>query len=414
MKRLLKKVALLATTIALAASMSISPAAAGLVNYGNYVSESIEIEELRPIEIMIRQEPALKAYDELYSHFDQDKDGNYIYPYNYVGEYIDDNFNLILLVTDDNVELFEHVVSIHDCVKIKKVAYSYSELQQIIQSVIDKFGDKTEFSDMLVCSYVDIINNHAVIEANENKYKDFQSKYFDLNSILRSNDCLSIKLVDYTNDVQATVSGGSVICGSMGGTVTVGGRDGKKDALLTCGHLFNAVGEDVYLTTPNSTGVTVGSKIGTVKYRTFDNEKCGDFSIVELDDGVDSSSKVLAGNTTYTLSGIKNSVPINTALFKYGYKTGISQVLVTNTNVRVHVNADGFDLYVKGMTQATLLSGGAQHGDSGGPYLAYENGNWYLTGIHSGNKLNSNGEATNVVNFTPCGCINASFLLKNS
>lgn len=208
--------------------MSVSPAATGLVNYGNYVSESLEIEELRPTEIMIRQEPALKAYDELYSHFEQDKNGNYIYPYNYAGEYIDDNFNLILLVTDDNVELFEHVVSMHDCVKIKKVAYSYFDLQQIIPNVIDKFGDKTEFDDMLVCSYVDIINNHAVIEASENKYKDFQSKYFDLNSILRSNECLSIKLVDYTNDVQTTVSGGTIITGSMGGTAAVGGRYEKR------------------------------------------------------------------------------------------------------------------------------------------------------------------------------------------
>lgn len=174
------------------------------------------------------------------------------------------------------------------------------------------------------------------------------------------------------------------------------------------------MGDNVYLATPDSTGVIMGSKIGTVKYRTFDNEKYGDFSIVELDNGVESSSKVLAGNTTYTLSGIKNSVPLNTVLFKYGYKTGISQVLVTNTNVRAHINTDGFDLYVNGMTQATLLSGDSQHGDSGDPYLAYENGNWYLTGIHSGVKLNSNGEATNVVRFTPCGYINAFFSLKNS
>lgn len=89
-------------------------------------------------------------------------------------------------------------------------------------------------------------------------------------------------------------------------------------------------------------------------------------------------------------------------------------MLVTNTNVRVHINADGFNLYIKGITQARLLSGDSQHGDSGGPYLAYENGNWYLTGIHCGNVLNSNGATTNTVNFTPCGYINASFSLKNS
>ena len=403
-----------AAAFALAISMSVSPTAAEPVNYGNYVTESIETEELSPTEIMIRQEPALKAYDELYSHFEQDKNGNYIYPYNYAGEYIDDNFNLVLLVTDDNIELFEYTISMYDCVKIKKVSYSYSELQQVIQNVIDIFGEKEEFVDMLVCSYVDIINNHAVIEANENKYKHFQSEYFDLTSILRTNECLSIKLVDYNNDVQTTVGGGAIISGSTGGTVAAGGRDGKKDALLTCGHLFNAAGDNVYLAARNSTGITQGSKIGTVKYRTFDNEGYGDFSIVELDNGVDSSSKVLAGSTTYTLSGIKNSVPLNTVLFKYGYKTGISQVLVTNTNVRVHINADGFNLYVKGITQARLLSGDSQHGDSGGPYLAYENGNWYLTGIHCGNVLNSNGATTNTVNFTPCGYINASFSLKNS
>ena len=408
MKRLFKKATLLATAFALAASISVSSSAAEFVDYDNYSSNSVKIEELSPTEIMIRQEPALKAYDELYSHFEQDENGNYIYPYNYAGEYIDDNYNLVLLVTDDNVELFKNAVSEYDCIKIKKVAYSYSELQQTIQNVADEFGN------MFVSSYVDIMNNRAVIEVNEDVRKKVRSKSFDFTSTLSNNDCLSINWVDCTNDVQTTVSGGTVICGTLSGTVAAGGRDGNKNALLTCGHLFNAVDDDVYLATPNSTGVTKGSKIGTVKYRTFDNDSYGDFSIVELDDGVESSSKVLAGNTTYTLSGIKNSVPINTTLFKYGYKTGISQVVVTNTNARIHVKDGDYNLYVKGMTQAKLISGGSQDGDSGGPYLAYENGKWYLAGIHSGSKINSDGTSTNVVNFTPCGYINASFSLKNS
>ncbi|MCM1418955.1 MAG: S1 family peptidase [Bacteroides sp.] len=416
-KNLFKK----ATAVLLAGIMATSAGTATFAESEIAPNNSIVImntefdpQSLIPDEGMIRQDFALQAYDELYDHFEQDENNNYIYPDNYAGEYIDDDYNLVLLITDSEDSFYKDILINYDCVRFETVDYSYSELDELREkSVTDLLTISSD--PLLYCaSYVDIKSNTAVVEINSSHASSLNSES-KKRFLTNRNPAVTYKFVDGNIEAQSTtVIGGDYLRQTASSyrcdmTAGMAGFYNGKPAIVSCGH---AMENSAKISLHESSGIV---DIGKVSYVQFTDNKYGDYSFIVLDDKIQTTNEVRTNTSTKAITdGYNKPLPIGTEIYSYGANSGLSKHKVTHltveTNVQVTVGGIEVVRTIKGLTETKITQGMTQPGDSGGPYYLYSDSQWKFCGVHSGYSTDDHSRAV----FTPYMYFSGGFKCKTS
>lgn len=379
-----------------------------------------DINDFLPDEDMIRQDEALQAYGALYDRFEQDEEKNYIYPANYAGEYIDDDFNLVLLITDAEDQFYRDSVKDYDCVKFEKVDYSYSELNELRQNSVNDLLAINDSTPLYCGSYIDVKSNVAVIEvdrcvASLSKFKNeekFQA---------RDNKAIRYELVDGGAMAQTTtVIGGDHLSTSAASytirfTSGMAGFHNGKPAIVSCGHGQENLAKVSLLEGSSVNEVTSITEIGKVSFCRFDNNEYGDYSFIVLNDTIQTTNEVKTNTATKQItSGYNKPLPVGAEVYSYGAYSGLAKSKVTYTqaekNMNMEINGTKIERTIKGLTITEITKGGKQNGDSGGPYYILENGEWNFCGVHCGTQTNDNSK----VFFTPYMYFSGGFQCKTS
>lgn len=357
-----------------------------------------------PQEMLLQQE-ALNAYETLYNRFGQDEDNNYILPDDYAGEYIDDDYNLVVQLTTDDYSEYEFLHDVFDCVVFKTVEYSNNELTELARearvSIIETENmDKIEY----VSSCVDVRNNKALIEIGTEDFNtrnnitpySYRNLPLEIKYIYIEDKVQQDSSVETEHDFVMPAASGSETATLIGGnkievigastTLTICGKHNGENSLLTCGHGIISVNSAKY------DGVYVGS-LSKVH---FEDDGYGDYSIFKLNDNAIMTNKVKSENGAVSITATKYNVPVGTVVYCYGYASGYTMLTVTAVGKDMYYsNNKPYPLTIKGQTVAHIDEGEIISGDSGGPIYFYSNGKWTFCGVTS--TLNTGNNMT----FTP-------------
>lgn len=333
---------------------------------------------------MEAQIPALKAYQKIIANFDKDEFGVPVYPDGYAGEYIDDNNQLVILVTPTMQEKYSTIFDGMESVIVKEVKYSYSDLKSL-KAVADEM---IENGISVIADGIDVINNTYFIDIEKD----------DLNTI-KKDGSLSIYMSELTIPLRieegepavATTSlwGGDRLTNSNGFTFSLGicGTYNGSNAILTCGH----GNENRNIWEPGLPTVYYwGDEVGPVVYQQC-NQDSGNYGVDSLGD----FAIVQATNDTMTnyvhpglrITGTYSSVPVGTTVYKYGTTTGYTYGSVTVAGIRrqyVDPNNPLYVYYVSGLYEIYMSStNGVAGGDSGGPVWRVDGSSNLIHGIVS-------------------------------
>lgn len=350
---------------------------------------------------MLLQEEALNAYEALYSRFEQDEDNNYILPDDYAGEYIDDDYNLIVQLTTDDYSKYEFLLDEFDCVVFKTVEYSRNELMDLAEKTSASIINTENIDD------IEYITSGVSNQENKAKINIYTNKPVEENVALYSTNNLPLEIefiynedktppssmsefrTPYsTNASTATLIGGkSIVEGKLGLvylTMAACGTYNGKNAILTCGHGL----------TKTLSVHCDNVEIGNVYYTKFENNNYGDFGIITLNDNAVMTNQVKYQTGTVPITATINTVPENTTCYNYGGASGFTQVKVRETRNVPYTNEG---VTINGLVVADIIYGQSLSGDSGAPYYTLSNGKWTFCGVHSGYRALKDEE----VYFTP-------------
>ncbi|MDR1117156.1 MAG: S1 family peptidase [Oscillospiraceae bacterium] len=346
----------------------------------NKVKYDINFEEPTILnEIMKLQKNALEAYEKFWQSLEKDKLGLPIYPVDYAGEYIQGD-TLIILVKEGSLKNdqinYKKLFDSSQNVTFKEVKYSLKDLEEY-ESYVEKLSKK-----YTVVSYgIDRKNNVFLINLLSSDYEIINSGYNETLSSIATNNLPIV--IGKQDDIQAGIDlyGGDKISSvSLG----IGGTYGSKNAILTCGH-----------TLPEGTKIYRGTvEIGKVVKQRFAKstsltsiETLGDFGIVEITNSSYSpTNKVRDATSTVAITGYYSSLPVGTAVYKYGSTTGYSYGTVTAVNLTI-LTSDGYSSYnVRGITSCSMRNSSGttpgDGGDSGGPFYIND-GAYKISGTYS-------------------------------
>lgn len=301
------------------------------------------------------------------------------YPPYFGGVYVsEDSTHVIIQIVEDKLpttkntkeySTFNKIANIDSNVKIEYVKYSYKELNDINDKLIEYFSSEKADLSNLSAHYVDTFNNVVVVELKENNLKrieNFEKTVLGVDeakkSIINSDIITFTEGEQHTDELKAgekiSVTGGSC---SMGYRVKIGGKAGY----ITAGHCFNGVGD-------SATG-------GTVKNYKYSGKVDAAFVQTNIITFPSNSLKYTSGSITTLNNNLCPILSLNMAIAKSGYSTGYTSGQIKNLNYSATYNGT----YFTGLIAANYSSAG---GDSGGAVFVPNNvnGGAPLAGIHKG------------------------------
>lgn len=365
-----------------------------------YAPDSVNsIEELELTEAMIHQGKALEEYDKICETYERDENNCFIYPDNYAGEYIDNDYDLVILLTDNNNDYYKNIVGESEYIKYKTVEYSYNDLSSALATSVEILLNEEYGKKLYVGSGIDVKMNKGVIDlysdvANSISETSRQELFEKITS-----DLVDYSFVDHKNETTTiSVKGGDGIYQSGKFSAGMGGYYLGNDAIVSCGHISGSTGATVKYTD------STGTAIGTVSYKKFDDNGYGDYSFITLNSNAQSTNLV---NSSIPITGYTLNPPVGTVLNKYG-RHGAATVTITNTNYNVYYSEQNVTIY--NLTKASIDSGTVVKGDSGCPFYYYSTGDssWKFVGIASG------VSGTSYAYFTPYLLFYGGFSIKTS
>ena len=330
----------------------------------------------------MKQENAIKAYNDLVGSFEVGEFGQYIYPDEYCGAWIEED-HLVIALTD--------LEKIGEYTSLLGLSGSFVDFTQMEHSLNDLLDLKQFISDDLVETY-GIQTSFIAVEEDKNRlcvgikkdqinsiqvsdYDIYPLYFMDMDQVVPTTTDLygGMKLVNTTHSAGMTLS----TCGTWQG----------NSVIVTCGHTTQAVGDTIKL---NS---SAGTTIGTVQYNRFYNGGYGDFEFVSVNSSLfDITPYILS---SYTISGYSvpvapsTAVPSGTYVRFYGQATGyVSYGYVKFTNSSISVG--GTSVTINGMSWIQVTNGSNTQGDSGGPVFSGTGTTVSYCGVLSGNTT-SNG-----------------------
>ena len=302
-------------------------------------------------------------------------DGNTIvYPDDFGGDYIGDDFKLYVLLTEDaDIARYESILdSFGDVVCYKTVSNSFNCLMDTAEG----FATQIPKECFHKCG-VDVKKNMAFVGVYSS-YKDYVIEKFDLEYRSDADEYVyeDIVIVDVkcrSHSCESSYMAGTSISITSGGTLGGSGiyqtNITPHTALITAGHCATSVGDNAYIS---------GTYVGSTSLVRYQNNGYGDYAIINAANGVQSDNRIIAGggNIVY-LSGYINNPPVGMYLGKFGKTSLYAYCQVTAVGIDTQ---DDTGTVTKGMTETIIISGDSSGGDSGGPYWSTTN----YCGVHSG------------------------------
>ena len=306
-------------------------------------------------EILFKSDNSVKIASELDFVLKNSFVDNGKYPNFFGGMYIDMDGNLVTqIVEDKNFQrsmlgdvTYNKVNSILSKSEIKNVDYSYNELEQVNNEIVNFI--KSNEIDNYVANYIDVINNRVVVEleeVNQDTINVFKNNISNTNIITFKKGETNIKTITTVNP------------GSRAGSCSVGYRAkyGSRTGIVTAGHCAHS-GTQTYL-----------DPVGKVEL--YHEGGSVDGAWVETLSYVSSATNTLhtqlpnAKNLT-----VKNSMPyliVGQRIGRVGNRTNAQTGIITNLNWsgKLCEDEEGTNcVNYTNMLYSDVLNGG---GDSGG------------------------------------------------
>lgn len=336
----------------------------------------IDIGELKESKLNLRQAEKAQRIEKL-----MEKEN---YPSYFGGTYIsEDSTHVILQIVEGasilkNPSILNKVIDLGDEVEIQYVKYSYKELNDINDKLIEYYSSENSDISNLVAHYVDVFNNNVVVELKNNTSTQIQKvKKVAFGETKTKNENFNSDIIvfkegkehqtEIMNPGQGITTKGKPDNCSMGYRVKIDGSVGY----LTSGHCFNGVGDEA-----------TGGKV--TKWQRSDKV---DAAFVKIN-FLSLAAYIPSNDLKYPdpkgiIKTLNNdSCPIlslNMNVAKSGNKTGYTTGKIKNLNYSA--NYEGF--YQTGLVATDYVSTG---GDSGSPVFVPENvnGGAPIAGLHIG------------------------------
>lgn len=332
------------------------------------------------------QEDALNKYVEISENW-MTSSGKVQYPDYFGGAYINDNYDLVLYVTED-AEMISPL-SNDDGVIVEIVSYSYNELVDMVSDLAERvWGNPDAGLPFTVASiYVYDTENRVVVELEEYTEENvqifknlicdspmlvFQQGYPVLDDFPveepSNMDSNGRALLDTKNTFNLGESIASV--GATTSKTSIGFRCKKGDVngFVTACHGNITVGATVH------EGENTTNPIGKVTQTQFSGSV--DASFVALDKTVTLTNKVGSTSTSLVSNHWVTDLANDTSLYKYGASSLGSSGKVLSTSASY--SPSGSSIII---SDCYKFSTGSEHGDSGGIVYAYVNGDYVPAGI---------------------------------
>lgn len=336
----------------------------------------------------LSQLPALGAYNALYSTFEMDETGDYIFPDEYGGEYINDNDQLVVLLVNrteasENNYLSRCGENANNIVQFQDAEYSLNDLISIQNDMRSSYAELSVELTSIDCeeNQIDVYVSEESSLATRNSAQARtagSSIYFSdaVNIVITHNNLCENSYAapaayELAADTRATNAYGGWFLKSSSGTFTAGfcGTYSGKPAVVSCGHGATKNGT---VSRINAYGTTLDSSFGTVSKQQYSNSAYGDYSIITLA-GYSATNKITYNGTTYSITGNQYSAPKGTRIYKIGYSTGLTSGTIESNYSDIGSSGESYSgMYIYGIIRTSVSSAS---GDSGGPvFLAYSSG----------------------------------------
>ncbi len=341
-----------------------------------------------------RNELAAKKANMIESKFIKNKLGEVIYPDYIGGLYIDSNDNLTIQVVEQNIpnsqnETYESIINIDENSKIEYVDYSYEELNELNDTILNNFLGKI---DNLTGLYVDVVSNRVVVELEDltdEKIEEFKKNVID-SPMISFNKTTIFELI-------STASPGGSFISTKGQQQCSYGYRAKlstgQTGIVTAAHCLKSSGDSI-------------PGIGTL--RSYQNIGELDAAFVTNNSGATLSNIIIVPSLgiTITLSANVNSSPVaGQSISKYGRSTGLTSGTITTTNYS-YTDSETNISYTKQIRAAMVST----NGDSGGPAFQQSgsnSSNATIVGI-----MHASGKYTSESLITQASLINQHFALS--
>lgn len=315
---------------------------------------------------------AIDTYSEILSHFPTGPDGLLIYPDDFGDAYYQDGYLHVNVknLSPEKEALYSSYCSDSSALIFHDVDYSYNELTNLADQILEL--NVNNFTTIGVNVYDNLVEVGIDEFSLEGSSRSSSSTLSSIrNEIINElNIPSSYSLDDQSIPIsvmaqkplssQSTLRGGDGIYASNGsyGTMAICGTWDGKPAILTAGHVVDAISTCYY-------GSSSGSKIGSSLYMQYESGEKYDWGVYSANNHT-LTARVL---TNYGYESITSTITeskelVGSSVRKYGETSHYSTGTITKKNVSV--SDDGF--VTKGMTLCDCHS---ESGDSGAPVYAF-------------------------------------------
>lgn len=290
-----------------------------------------------------------------------------IYPSYFGGMYVsDDANNLIIQVVKENIpnkdseefKIYNELINMDNSIEIEYVNNSFNDLNSVNNNVASIMLEKTSSSN-ISGAYIDVMNNKAVIELDDNgeeQQKAMVRKLFSTRSMSITKDDTS-SIISFQKSTNASTfqnidAGGEI--NVSGGRCSMGFRTrwNGKNGFVTAGHCL------------------VGSsriESGYVRLAQFYDGQKYDYGFVETFSNYTPTNKLAFPKGNIKTLAVVNYCPIitvNMAVAKSGFKTEYTDGKVKGLNQTVEYKDENGNVTetIKGLVKTDVKS---DHGDSG-------------------------------------------------
>lgn len=334
-------------------------------------------------EFYITQTESVRIYNEMLEAFAEENSTVYslmsetteeTYPEYYGGAYIDENGELVVLVTEMtnsvNAEV-QQVTNDSSQVSTELCEVSYNEMCYVIDFLTDRM-EMLRNQGVVIDSICDNIMDGkvivSIIDLNQSK-EEVVREYID---------CEFLEFVN-SDGMESTANsvGGGYGIASDNGTSTAGFaavyQSGETVGLVAAGHAFQNFGDKAYYN---------GEYIGFVWETAYYDGSTADAAFITPDSDVEITG--ILKNGGHVFGGFTTVYPVNSTIYMYGNVSKLQSGKITSTSSSVYYNE--LDITFKKQCVATYSS---QKGDSGAPILFFD-GNYggksyyVICGVQSG------------------------------
>ena len=357
----------------------------GIPTEADLIDKSEEEVKSTWLDVMNAQGNAVNAMERVSALFQKNSEGGISLPDNYGGAYIDD-YILFIQLTDTSKEsitpYLEALGDLSDAAQFKQVKYSESFLNKRMEElvrVLSAHGIK------LSQYCVQIEYNRILLYSAQGDLPQIEEKIREM----KLTDMTAVVMMDSSSlpaEPTAVMRGGDYlvrVSGSVPLSLGFCGTYNGQKAIVTCGHAFSSVGQNVKRNGANNAfGVSVYRR-----YPAPGGTTAGDFAIVNVTNADVITNKVWntwENESIQNVTGVINSPVNGMALWRFGCITFSGSGYISNYSAPITYDKT---YNLTGMIHITNTHTMAQKGDSGGPWVYMNNNKVYLCGIQSGRWL---------------------------